>query len=233
MGIVADKLTMKKDIRPIVVLVFFFLSIAASALDWKIPVFTLKYEVTEGTIEDPDPDEDIQIPSSLRNTVSLHLKEAAYPFTFGLTARYSTKDYLLQNGDYSYLTLDQDAKLAALDVLDLGLAFGGKWAYSPLPDSDGLSKDYLALKTRVEAGLELFKGTTLDIGLTAEYDLNTAEVKARQFYTAGVGLTSRLGEWLFSGRYRGVFRLPLGVSSTVQNTMLNEGSFSFQWDPNR
>jgi len=224
---------MKKDAVFFGALALFFSCSAAAALDWKLPVFTLRHEISGGTIENPDPDEDILIPSSLRNTASLHIKQAAHPLVFDLTVRYSAKEYLLQSGDYSYVTLDQNTKLSLFDFLDLGLAFGGKWAYSPEPDSDGLSKDYTAFKTRGEAEIDLFKGTTLDIGITAEYDLYSAEVKTRQLYTAGAGLTSRLGEWLISGRYRGVFRLPLGDSSAVGSSYLNEGSFSLQWDPNR
>jgi hypothetical protein len=205
----------------------------AFAQDWKLPVFTVKYELTEGTIEDPDPDEDILIPASLRNTVTFQVREAAAPFGFGLAARYSAKDYLLQSGDYAYVSLDQDSTLKAADFLKLGLAFGGKWAHSPLPDASGLSKDYLALKTKADAEIEVFDGTALDFGISAEYDLYEAAEKARHLYTAGAGVTSRLGEWEVSGRYRGVFRLPLGAASTAQATMLNEGSFTFHWDPNR
>lgn len=232
--IVADKHIMKKETVPMIALALCLsCSAAASAQGWKLPVFTVRYEVSEGTVENPEPDEDILIPSSLRHTVSLSVKEAARPLTLGLVVRYSAKDYLLQSGDYSYLSLDQDTKLAVFDFLDVGLAFGGKWAYSPEPDSDGLSKNYTALKTRAETGIKLFRGTALDIGIAAEYDLYTAEVKTRQLYSAGVGLSSRLGEWLLSGRYRGVFRMPLGEPSTVGDSFLNEGSFSLQWDPNR
>ncbi len=205
----------------------------ASSLDWKLPVFSMRYEITEGTIENPDPDEDILIPSSLRNAVSLHVSESADPLDFGLRIRYSAKDYLLRAGDYSYLSLEPDAKMKIADIFTIGLKTGAKWASSPGLDSTGLSRDYTALKGGIDVGLKPVKGTALDIGFDVEYDLYEAAVKARQLYAASAGVSSRLGEMLLSARYRGVFRLPLGGESAVDTTTLNVGSLSLQWDPNR
>jgi len=79
-------------------LLLFFACLPAWSLDWKLPVFTLRYEAAGGESEDPD-DETLQ-PSSLRNTVSLRVKEDVESASFGLTLRSSMKDYYLQAGDY-------------------------------------------------------------------------------------------------------------------------------------
>jgi hypothetical protein len=214
-------------------LVFSGVYACAGSLDWMLPAFTLKYEITGGTIEDPDPDEDIMIPSSLRNTVSLAIRESADPLSLGLLIRYSAKDYLVQAGDYSYLSLDPEARMKLGDAFDLGLSAGMKWAASPELDSSGLSKDYLALEGSVDAGWKPVKGTALDLSVSTEYDLYKAAEKARQIYSAGAGLSSRLGGMLLSVRYRGVFRLPLGSAGSSEASSLNTGSVSIQWDPNR
>jgi len=208
-------------------------SAAAGALDWMLPTFLLRYEITGGTIEDADPDEDIMIPSSLRNAASLTIREDADPLSLGLLIRYSAKDYLLQTGDYSYLSLDPEAKLKLSEALTLGASSGFKWASSPEPDSSGLSKDYLALKGGMDATWKPLKGTALDISASAEYDLYDASEKARQLYSVSAGLSSRLGEIVLNVRYRGTFRMPLGDAVLVDQTALNTASVSLQWDPNR
>ncbi len=193
----------------------------------------MKYEVSRATIEDPDPDEDILVPASLRNTVSLHVKESADPLTLGLTVKYSAKDYLTQSGDYEYFSVDQDTGIALTDWLDLGFMAGVKKTDSPESDVSGLSKDNIALKGGIETAIQLVKGTSFDLSFQTEYDSYEAWEKSRQLYRVGAGFTTRFGEWLFSTRYRGEFRFPLASSSVVDQSTLNMGSLSFQWDPNR
>lgn len=205
----------------------------APALEWMLPTFALRYEITGGTIEDPDPDEDIMIPSSLRNSASLTIREKANPLSLGLLVRWSAKDYLLQAGDYSYLSLEPDAKIELTDAFSLGASGTVKWAASPDLDSSGLSKDYLALKGGLEAVWKPCAGTTLDVSASAEYDVYQAMEKARQLYSVGAGFSSRLGELVLSVRYRGVFRMPLDGAALIVPTSLNTGAVSLQWDPNR
>jgi hypothetical protein len=202
-------------------------------LDWKLPVFTVKYEVSRATIEDPDPDEDILVPSALRNTVSFRVKESARPLALGLTVKYSAKDYLTQSGDYEYFSVEQDTGIALTDWLDLGLKLGVKKTASPEPDTSGLSKDNLALKGGIETVMTFVRGTSLALEFQTEYDSYEAWEKSRRLYCVGAGFSTRLGEWLFSTRYRGEFRFPLASSSVVDRSTLNTGSLSFQWDPNR
>ena len=205
---------------------------AAYPLDWMLPIFTLRYEIAGGTIEDPDAEEDIMIPSSMRHNVSLSIKEDADPLSLGLVMRWSAKDYLLEAGDYSYLCIEPDAWIDVTDAFRLGASGGMKWASSPELDSEGLSKDYLALKGGLDALWKPIRGTALDVSASAEYDLYQAAEKGRQLYAVGAGISSRLGEMLFSLRYRGEFRIPLG-SAPVEATSLNTAGVSLQWDPNR
>jgi hypothetical protein len=213
--------------------VFLVACASAGALDWMLPTFSLRYEISGGTIEDPDPDEDIMIPSSLRNTASFTIREDADPLSLGLLIRYSSKDYLLQAGDYSYLSLDPEAKLKLSDTVTLGASSSFKWATSPELDSSGLSKDYIALKGGFDATWKPVKGTALDISASAEYDLYDAAVKARQLYLVSTGLSSRLGEVVLNVRYRGTFRMPLFDAVLVEPSALNTAAVSLQWDPNR
>jgi hypothetical protein len=229
-GIVADRLNMKKGT---LIVVLAWTCMTAAALDWKLPVVTLKYDVTGGSIESPDPDEDILIPSSLRNTVSLRIKESARPLDLGLTVRWSAKDYFEQSGDYSYLSLEQDARLDLGGGVDLGYVLGARLLTSPQTDGDGLSKDMLALTAGLDAQAAVVRGTRADLSLDARAELAEAGVKSRQVYRASTGLTSRIGQWLLGMRYRAEARLPASSPTLIAPSFLNVGSVSLQWDPNR
>jgi hypothetical protein len=222
---------MKNAALPLIMLCFG--CITAAAQDWELPVVTLRYGLTDGAAEDPVPDEDILVPASMRNTVELHIRESADPLDLGFTLRYSAKDYLLQSGDYSYISAGQDVDLSITDAVDLGMSIGLKWLTSPEPDSSGLSKDTLTLNGGITADIDLAKGTGLDASVKAQYDLHAADVKSRQLYTAGVGFSSRLGQFLFGARYRGTLRLPMSVVTDVTMNMLHDVTLSLQWDPNR
>lgn len=212
-------------------LAFAFSCAAATGLDWKLPVFTARYEVEGGASED---DEDGSlVPDSTRNTISLRIKEEASPASMGLTLRYSAKDYAAENSDYSYIQIDQDAAMRLSSLLKLGAAVGGKYATFGQLDGDLLSKDYLLLKGGMDATLSLAKGTSLDAGLDARFSLADAPSKSKQTYTVSTGFSSRLGEWTASARYRGEFRFGLGAANPTGLDANNQGSFSLQWDPNR
>jgi hypothetical protein len=210
---------------------FAFSCAAATGLDWKLPVVTARYEVAGGASEDEE--DGTLVPDSTRNTVSLRIKEDASPAGLGLTLKYSVKDYVEENSDYSYVQVDQDAALRLSPLLKLGVLVGGKYATFGQLDGDLLSKDYLALKGGLDATFSLAKGTSLDAGLDARFSLAKEPSKTNQAYTVSTGFFSRLGEWTASARYRGEFRLGLGVANLAGLKANNQGSFSLQWDPNR
>ncbi len=212
-------------------LLLFFACLPAWSLDWKLPVFTLRYEAAEGESEDPD-DETLQ-PSSLRNTVSLRVKEDVESASFGLTLRSSMKDYYLQAGDYSYLDLEHDGTFHLGEAWKLGYLMGMKGKSFPELDWQGLPKDTLALKAGMNAAFTVVKGTTLEAGTAGRWELADNAQDSLQAYVLTAGFSTRLGEWLLGARYRGEYRLPLGSSSGVGSSTYNMGSVSLQWDPNR
>lgn len=205
-------------------------SLPAAALDWELPVVTMKYELAQGSREDPD--EELMMPSSLRNTVSLRLREAAAPAVFELTLRCSLKDYYLATGDFSYLELEHEQTWRANDWLKVGFTLGGKKVAFPEFDEDGLPKSYLSLKAGTSASASIARGTSLEGGLAARYDVAENDSKTFQVYIASAALATRLDSWQLAARYRGEFRLPLGESSGAARLSYNTCSLTLQWDPN-
>jgi hypothetical protein len=218
---------MKKGVLPALLLA----AAAASGLDWKLPVVTAAFEAAGGASEDEE--DDTLVPASRRNTVTLRVREEADPAVFGLLLKYSAKDYLLEAGDYSYLQADQDATLRLGPMVKLGASVGGKYEEFGQLDSEGLSRDFLALRGRLEAAVMPVRGTSVEAGLGTRFDLAEETEKAKQAWTVSGGFSSRLGQWLVSARYRGEFRLPLGAASGVEAAAYHVGSLSAQWDPNR
>jgi hypothetical protein len=222
----ADKLTMKKGVCALLALS----CLNAWSLDWKLPVVTMRYEAAGGASEDPD--EDTFEASSLRNTVSLRVKEEADPATFGLGLIMSAKDYYQQSGDYSYLKVEHDGSVRLGKPWKLGYSLGAKWTEYPQLDSFGLPKDVLGLSAGTNAVLRLNRGTSLDAGLAGRFWLTEDPADALQAYAASAGISARLGDWLLGVRYRGEMRLPLGGASAAGLDMYHTGSVSLQWDPN-
>jgi hypothetical protein len=202
----------------------------AWSLDWNLPIFTVRYEVAGGGCEDPD--DDTLEPSSLRNTVTLRVKEEADPATFGLGFTVSAKDYYQQSGDYSYFKMEHDASVRLDEAWKVGYALGAKWMQYPQLDSHGLSKDALSLNAGGTAALRLARGTSLEAGLGGRFWLTENPADAMQAYSASAGLSTRFGDWLFAARYRGEFRFPLGASAVSGFDTYHTGSLSLQWDPN-
>jgi len=200
------------------------------ALDWELPVMTLRYEVAQGSREDPD--EELMMPSSLRNTVSLRIKEAADPAVFELTLRCSLKDYYLAAGDFSYLELEHEQTWRTNDWLKVGFTLGGKKVAFPEFDENGLPKSYWSLKAGTNAVASIVPGTNLEGGFAARCDLAENDGRTFQVYVASAALTTRLDSWMLSARYRGEFRLPLGESSATARLSYNTCSLTMQWDPN-
>ncbi len=192
---------------------------------------TLRVESAAGTAEDPD--EETLLPSSVRNTVSLRMREEADPAVFGLTLRGSWKDYFQQAGDYSYVEVEQDGSLRLADSVKLGYTVSAKDMAYPELDSQGLPKDALALKAGATAAFTVVKGTTLEAGLSGRWELAVNGARSQQAYVVSASLNSRIGEWLFGARYRGELRLPMGSESGVTSSMYHIGGISLEWDPNR
>lgn len=172
------------------------------------------------------------MPSSMRNTVSLRVKEVAHPAVFGLTMRYSLKDYYLTAGDYSYLEIEHEQSWRLADSLKLGFIVGGKNVDFPEPGEGGILKSYVSLKGGSNLVVELFEGTDLEGGLTARYDLARDAAREFQAYIASMALSTRLDDWQVTARYRGEFRLPLGPTSAITRSAYNTCSLNLQWDPN-
>ena len=215
------------------VLVLFALAAAAAgwSLDWHLPITTMRVETSSGSDEDPD-DGTLQ-PSSLRTTATVRIKEEASPDAFGLTVRGAWKDYYEQSGDYSWIEVEQDGTLRLAEPLKLGYAAGVKdlsWAQL---DSDGLSKDSLAVKAAATATLTIARGTTLEAGLAGRLQMGVNTARSLQSWVVGTSFNTRMGEWLLGVRYRGEFRLPLGEASSVTSTADHTGVLSLEWDPNR
>jgi hypothetical protein len=219
---------MKKSICVLLACITF----PAWSLDWKLPVFTVRYEAAGGAAEDPD--DETFLASSLRNTVTFQVKETADPAAFGLAVTLSGKDYYLpadQSGDYSYARVEQTGAIRIGDAWKLGYDFNMKAMDYASLDSQCLSKDVLTTGVGGTASLLVVKGTSLEAGITGRYAAagNPADSLVTGVVTAG--FSSRLGEWLLSARYRGELRFPLDPSQGTD--AYNTAGVSLQWDPNR
>ena len=197
----------------------------AWSLDWKLPIFTVRYEVAGGGSEDPD-DETFEA-SSLRNTVTFRVKEEADPATFGLGLTMSAKDYYQQSGDYSYLRVEHDASTRVGEAWKVGYLLGAKWMEYPQLDSFGLSRDALSLNAGGTAAVRLAPGTTFEAGVAGRFSMTEDPADALQAYIGSAGFSTRFGDWLLTARYRGEFRFPVSGLDTYHT-----GSLSLQWDPN-
>jgi hypothetical protein len=219
---------MKKGVLLLVVLAG---AAAAWPLDWHLPVTTLRLETASGSSEDPD--DGTLLPSSLRATATLRVREDASPDVFGLTVRGSWKDYYEQSGDYAYVEVEHDGALRLSDAVRLGYTAGVKDTVFGQLDSDGLSKDTLALKAGTTAAFTIVKGTTLDAGLSGRCELGASSARSLQAWVVSTSVSARLGEWVLGARYRGELRLPLGSASGVTSSMDHTGGVTLAWDPNR
>jgi hypothetical protein len=212
-------------------LLFLSICLPLWPLDWDLPVLSLRYEVAGGMSEDPE--EQIALPSSLRNTVVFQIKESADTASLGLAIRASAKDDFIKTGDYAYVQVDQDGSFSLGAPWKLAYSLAAKRIDYPLPDSSGLSKDSLSLSGGSTVTFTPLKGTSLEGGLSARYSLADNAEDALQTYVVSAGVSTRLGEWLLAARYRGEVRSPLGASSMKTETAYHTGSVSLQWDPNR
>jgi hypothetical protein len=221
---------MKKGVIPLLACLC-IPAVASQALDWELPVFTLRYELAHGVREDPE--EEQLLPSSLRNTVSFRIKEDADPAVFDLTVRYSLKDYYMASGDYGYFEVEHEQAWRVSDPLKLGFLLGMKKVDFPEPDTAGWVKSYVSFKAGPTAALTFTGGTRLDASLSARYDLAENDDRSFQAYIVSTGLSSRLSGWLLAVRYRGEFRLPFDQASSVGQLGYNTYSLTLTWDPSK
>ncbi len=198
----------------------------------KLPVFTTRYEIAYGTEEDED--EGSLIPSYLRHTAFFRVKEEfSDTFSSSLQLRYSQKDYFSTGGDYSYIYLNPAVDIELTDKLGLDFGLFSKWTWFNDLDNRGLSKDLFSFGARVATGYKIKKGLKITSFLKGLFNIYDNPEKRRQDYSLGIGVTARMGEFLFGARYRGVARFPLGAASSKLQDFYNLGALSLAWDPNK
>lgn len=203
---------------------------AGGALDWELPVVTLRGEVAEGAAESDVEAGELET-SSERATVTLTIRESADPLDLAWVFRWSAKDWLTQAGDYAYLEAVQEARLDATDRLRLTAAAGVKRMRHP--DGGDPPTDWTALQAKLGTDLEVVRGVTLEMGLDGRWEIHDDAAESRQRWTGSAALATGFGGWRLEARWRGEWRLPLGEATEVEASALHTGSVSLRWDPNR
>jgi hypothetical protein len=204
----------------------------ASAQEMKLPLFFLRYDGGVGMeeIEPEEVEEELVEASSQRHKVTLRIKEQwSDAFTTNLYTAVSRKEYFRQSGSYTYFYLNPDCAWDITDRIQWNTGLRSKWTrYDENPA--GLT----SLLARTELALKLLDELKVIPFFQGVFDLYQNQDKTQQTYTAGLGLESRLsGAWRFSGRYRGIVRVPLGAESTVLGRYNHEFGVNVSWDPNR
>jgi hypothetical protein len=210
--------------------------LCCTAVSWaepaRLPVFSVRYEVAEGTDEDEEQG-DLE-PTFLRHTAAF---KAAEVFSDRLMAdlevRFSRKDYYDGEADYSYLVLDPAVRLQLGQRLGLALGLETKGVLFDELDSGVSSKDYLAVGGRLEADWKASRSVRLEAALRGIFDLHRDPAGSRQAYTLGLAAVSRLGALTLRARYRAIGRLPLGRASLEGASFYQVGIVSASWDLNR
>ena len=205
-----------------------------TAQEIKLPVFYLKYSGGLGVEELEEESEELD-PSSLRNSVSLRIKEEFSPFlTTNLTFYYSTKDFYHESGDYEYFYLKPEVSYDLTDRVTLGSEFRSKWVFYDDLDSGGDPKDYLALTGGVSTIYKPKTGTRITATLKSNYDVYENADKSEQSYAGGLRVQSRLDNGAtLGGNYRGTVYTALGQGSEEDDHLTHEFGVSLTWDPNK
>ncbi len=205
--------------------------LAVCAQEIKLPVFFLKYDAGIGS-EENEEEQEVET-SSHRHQVSLRIKEAwSRSLTTNLYTVVTRKQYLAQSGSYTYLSLSPDTAWSITDAVKWYLSGRSKWMRYDEPDADGLSKDYISLRAKTNVTLKPHRAVKIIPLIQSTFDLYENQEKRRQTYTFGIGIDTRLGQFLLGGDYRGIVRLPLGQESTVTVKFNNELGIDLTWDPN-
>lgn len=210
-------------------LLFFWLAAAAAGwtLDWELPVVTLKGEIAGGAAES-DEERGVLEESSRRATVTLTLRESADPLDLAWIIRWSDKVWPDQAGDYDYLDAAQEARYAVSKALKLSGEAGVKRMVYPESGAG-----WTALRAKLGADITVLRGAALELGLDGRWEMHDDPAESRQRWTGSAAILTRIDGWQLDARWRGEFRLTLGTASGVERSMLNTGSVSLRWDPNR
>ena len=204
-------------------------ALPARAIDW--PVFFLSYDGAVG-VEETEDEEAIE-PSSYRHTATLRIKEdVVSALTLNLYTVLSRKQYLLQKGSYSYAYVNPDVAWDITDAVKWYTSFRSKWTVYDEVDSLGVSKDMTGLLAKTTFTFKLLEALKIIPSFEGVFDLYENEQKTRQTYTLGVSLDADLGGVALGANYRGVYRSPLGLESTVSSRLNHEFGMDFRWDPN-
>jgi len=211
-------------------LLFFWLAAAAGgwALDWELPVVTLKGEMSAGAVEVDEEENELEL-ASYRTTVTLTVRESADPLDLAWVVRWSDKrwpDDEVRN--YDYRDVVQEARLAVSKRLKLS----GEASVKRM-DRLNSDTDWTALRAKLGADLAVLKNTSLEIGIDGRWEIHDLAKDSRQRWTGSAAFTTRFDGWLLAARWRGEFRFPLGTGSDEEQRTLNTASVSLRWDPNR
>ena len=123
-----------------------------------LPVFYLRYSGGTGAEELDEDDAGLE-PASLRNSISLRIKEElSRDLVTNLTLYYSTKRYYDEPGDYDYFYLKPEASLELTDRVTLEALLRSKWVSYDEPDTDGDSEDHTHLTGRRGTTREPLRG---------------------------------------------------------------------------
>ena len=199
-----------------------------------LPVFYLKYSGGVGQEEIEEDDAGLE-PASLRNSVSLRIKEEISPaLVTDLTVFYSTKDYHVQAGDYSYFYLKPQVSYDLTDRVTLATELRSKWVFYPdQVDADGESKDYLSLTGGLETIYKPRTGTRITASVKSNFDLYENETRQEQSHAFGLRIQSRLDAVIVGANYRGTFYTPLGAANPDTDALSHEFGASLTWDTNK
>jgi hypothetical protein len=200
----------------------------------KLPVFYLRYTGGVG-MEEPEYEDAAALePSSVRNSVSLRIKEELSRAVVGnLTLYYSTKDYKDGTADYSYFYLKPEMSLDLTDRVTLETQLRSKWVSYDEAASAAASSDYLELSGGVATTYAPVRGTRITGLLKSGFELYENDARSQQTWAAGLRVLSRLDGVTVGASYRGTLYTPLGAASEESTSLTNEFGVSLTWDPNR
>ena len=214
----------------------FILPLFCAAQEIQLPVFYLKYNGGLGSEEielEEEEGEEVE-PSSQRHNVTLRIKEEwSDSFTTNLYSAVTRKEYYLQSGSYLYFYLNPDIAWNITDRIKWYTGFRSKWTFYDELDSKDDPKDLTSLLAKTNFTLKPLDGLKLVPSYQSVFDLYQNEVKTKQIHSFGLTVSSTLGQFNLSGKYKGILRYPLGDLSEVPMRFNNEFGVNVSWDPNK